>query len=197
MCRFGDKMLIMFYIVLPLLLTTSCAPTLADRVKAYQKAANSHNVEKLLSFYADDVRFEIVGTPMVMVGKENLRRPIEEQFLLNVRLTFIDIKVDGNTVTYKVKEENDWLKATGLDAVYYEYDQITFEDGLIKEEKAKPTEESIKSMIEFQTSFEKWVSEKQAEEWAKLKAEGITKENVAEWLMLARKWREEIEQGKK
>ncbi len=197
MCKFGNKMLIMFYIILPLLLTTSCAPTLVDRVKAFQEAANSHNVEKLLSFYTDDVRFEIVGIPMVMVGKENLRKPIEEQFILNVHLTFTDIKVNGNTVTYKVKEQNDWLKAAGIDAVYYEYDQITFEDGLIKEEKAKPTQESMKIMGEFQESFERWAFEKHPEERAKLKAKGITKENVAKWLMLARKWRKETEQGRK
>jgi len=197
MCKFGNKTLIVFYIVFPLLLTTSCAPRLVDRVKAFQEAANSHNVEKLVSFYADDVRFELVGTPMVIVGKENLRKPIEEQFILNAHLTFTDIKVNGNTVTYKVKEQNDWLKAAGINAVYYEYDELTFEDGLIKEEKAKPTQESMRIMVEFQTSFEKWVSEKRPEEWAKLKVEGITKENVATWLALARQWREEMGQERK
>ena len=136
MCKFGNKTLIVFYIVFPLLLTTSCAPTLVDRVKALQEAANSHNVEKLVSFYADDVRFEIVGTSMVIEGKEKLRKPIEEQFILNVHLTFTDIKVNGNTATSKVKEQNDMLKAAGIDALYYEYDQITFEDGLIIEERA-------------------------------------------------------------
>lgn len=197
MCRFVKKTFIMFYLVSLLLLTTSCAPSLVDRVEAFQKAANSHDVEKLLSFYADDVRFELVGTPMVIEGKEKLRKPIEEQFILNVHLTFADIKVSGNTATYKVKEQNDWLKAAGIDALHYEYDQITFEDGLIKQEIAKPTQESMKIMAEFQESFEKWASEKRGQEWTKLKSEGITKENVSKWLILARQWREEMEQAKK
>jgi ketosteroid isomerase-like protein len=194
MCKFGRKILIMFYIVFPLLLTTSCAPTLVDRVKAFQKAANSHNAEKLLSFYADDVRFEIIGTSMVIEGKEKLRKPIEEQCILNVHLTFTDIKVDGNTVTYKVKEQNDMLKAAGIDALHYEYDRITFKDGLIKQERARPTQESMKIMAEFRESFEKWASEKRGQEWAKLKSEGITEENVGEWLVMTRKWREEMKQ---
>lgn len=193
MCRLFNRALITFYIVFPLLLTTSCAPTLVDRVKAFQKAVNAHNVEKLLSFYADDVRFEIVGTPMVIVGKEALRKPIEEQFVLNCYLTFTDIKVNGNTATYKVKEQNDWLKAAGIDALYYEYDQITFENGLIKEEKAKPTQESMKIMSEFQESFEKWASEKRGQKWSKLKSEGINKENVSDWLTITREWRESKE----
>jgi hypothetical protein len=190
MSKFSIKVLIVFCIIFPLLVTTSCALKPEDRVKAFEEAANSGDVEKSLSFYADDVRFEIAGTPMVIEGKENLRKPIEENFILNGRLTFTDIKVNGNTATYKVKEQNDWLKAAGIDALYYEYDQITFEDGLIKKETAKPTQESAKIMAEFQQSFEKWASEKQAQEWAKLKSEGITKENVGKWLTLVRQWRE-------
>ena len=190
MCRFWNKALIMSCIVFPLLLTTSCAPTLADRVEAFQKAANSGDVEKSLSFYADDVRFEIAGTPMVIEGKENLRKPIEEHIMLNGHLTFTDTKVKGNTATYKVKEQNDWLKAAGIDALYYEYDQLTFKDGLIKKEVAKPSQKSMKVMAEFRGTFEKWASENQGQEWAKLKSEGITRENVSRWLAIIRQWRQ-------
>jgi hypothetical protein len=190
MCKFGGKKLIMFCIVFLILLTTACAPKLADRVKAFQKAANGRDVEKSLSFYADDVRFELVGTPMVIEGKEKLRKPIEEHFILNGRLTFTDTKVNGNTATYKVREQNDMLKAAGIDALYYEYDQITFKDGLIKKEIAKPTRKSAEIMGEFRESFEKWASENRGQEWAKLKSEGITKENVHRWLAIIRQWRE-------
>lgn len=190
MSKFGNKAFIVFCIVFPLLLTTSCAPSLADRAKAFNEAVNSHDIEKLLSFYADDVRFELVGTPMVIEGKEKLRKPIEEQSILNCHLTFTDIVVDGNTVTYKVKEQSDWLKAAGIDALYYEYDQITFEDGLITQEIAKPTQDSMKIMGQFQQSFEKWATEKRGQEWAELKSEGITKENVSDWLAITQQWRE-------
>ncbi|MFA5251042.1 MAG: nuclear transport factor 2 family protein [Phycisphaerae bacterium] len=190
MCKFGSKILVMFCAALPVLLTTSCAPSLAGRVKEFQKAANSGDVEKTMSFYANDVRFEVVGTPMVIEGKEKLRKAIEEQFILNVHFTFTDIKADGNTVTYKVKEQSDWLKAAGVDALYYEYDQIIFEDGLIKKETAKPTQKSAEIMGEFRKTFDKWASENRGQEWAKLKSEGITKENVGEWLAMIRQWKE-------
>jgi ketosteroid isomerase-like protein len=191
MYGFINKKLIIFYNLSLLLLTTSCAPTPMDRVQAFHKAANSKDVEQLLSFYADDVRFELAGTPMVIEGKENLRKPIEEQFILNVNMVFTDIEINGNTATYKVKEQNDMLKAAGINAIYYEYDQITFEDGLIIEERAKPTKESMMIMGEFRKSFEKWASEKRAEEWAKLKTEGVTRENADKWLTLTRQWRKE------
>jgi ketosteroid isomerase-like protein len=190
MRKFGNKIFIMFCVVFPLLLTTSCAPSLVGRVEAFQKAANSHNIEKSMSFYADDVRFEVVGTPMVIESKEKLRKAIEEQFILNVRFTFTDIKADGNTVTYKVKEQSDWLKAAGIDALYYEYDQTTFDNGLIKKEVAKPTQKSLEIMDEFRQSFAKWATEKQGQEWTRLKSEGITKENVGRWLAIIRQWQE-------
>jgi limonene-1,2-epoxide hydrolase len=190
MRKFGNKILITFCVVFPLLLTTSCTPSLVGRVEAFQKAVNSHNVEKSMSFYADDVRFEILGTAMVIEGKEKLRKAIEEQVILNVHFTFTDIKADGNTVTYKVKEQNDWLKAAGIDALDYEYDQTTFEDGLIKKEIAKPTQKSMEIMAEFRKTFEKWASEKRGQEWARLKSEGITKENVNRWLAIIREWQE-------
>jgi len=187
MRKFGNKIIIIFA-VFSLLLTTSCAPTLVNRVESFQKAANSHDVEKTMAFYADDVRFEITGTPMVIEGKEKLRKAIEEQFILNVHFTFTDIKADGNTVTYKVKEQSDWLKAMGVDALNYEYDRTTFDNGLIKKEIAKPTQKSTEIMDEFRKSFGKWASENQGQEWARLKSEGITKENVNRWLAIIKQW---------
>ncbi len=190
MRKFDNRILITFCVVFPLLLTSSCAPTLVGRVEAFQKAANSHDIEKSMSFYADDVRFEVVGTPMVIEGKEKLRKAIEEQFLLNVHFTFTDIKADGNTVTYKVKERSDWLKAMGVDTLDYEYDRTTFDNGLIKKEIAKPTQKSTEIMDEFRKSFDKWASENQGQEWDRLKSEGITKENVNRWLAMIRRWQE-------
>ncbi len=197
MRKIGNKAIIVSCIVSLPLLITSCEPTLINKVKAFQEAINNHDIEKSMSFYADDVRFELLGTPMVIEGRENLRKPIEEQFILNNHLTLTDIKADGNTVTCKVKEQNDMLKAAGIDALHYDYNRLTFKDGLIKQEIAKPTQETLKIMAEFREPFEKWASEKRTQQWAKLKSKGITKENVSEWLDITRQWREEMKQERK
>lgn len=129
---------------------------------------------------------------MAMQGKEALRKAIEREAMLNAQHTFTDIKVEGNTATFKATGTNDMLKAAGIGALDYEYDQITFnKDGLIQQEQAKPTQESMKRMGMFQESFEQWASKKLGQEWAKLRTEDVTKENVSAWLALAREWREE------
>ena len=196
MRKFINKSLIMLYLSFLLLSTTSCAPNLKDRVKAFQEAYNSHDVEKELSLCEEDLRFEIVGES-VTEGKEELRKLCEMGAILNDHLTLTDLKVSGDTVTCRLKEHNDWFKAGGIDAVYYESAQFTFKNGLIKEVRSKYTQDTARSLKEFHASFGKWGSEKRSQELAELAPEGkLTKENVSRLLTLVREWREETEEEK-
>lgn len=191
MRRLANKLLIIPYISSLLLLTTSCAPTLMGRIKALQAAHNRSDVEKELSFFTDDVRCEF--GEYVLEGKEQLRKAVEQNAIFNSHMTFSDCKQSGNSVTCKVKERNDLLKAAGIGLTYYEFSQQVFEKGLIKEVRAKPTEESVRDLREFQEGFGRWAADNQAQKWIELDAEGITKENVDKWLALVREWREEKE----
>ncbi len=173
-------------------LITSCLPTLVGRVHAMKDAHNRGDIEKELSFFAEDVRCDFGGT-FVISGKAELRKAVEGNALFDSQMTFTDCKESGNTVTCKVKEQNDMLKAAGLGAVYYEFCEHIFENGLIKGVRAKPVEENVRALKEFRESFGKWVSETMPQESAELKVEGITKNNVNKWLALMRQWREENE----
>ena len=81
------------------------------------------------------------------------------------------------------------LKAAGIGPVYYEFSEQTYENGLIKGVRAKPTQESVQIMREFRSAFGQWASDTYPQEWAKLSAAGVTKENVNKWLTLVREWR--------
>ena len=177
-------------------LVTSCAPTLVERVYAMKEAHNRGDVEKELSFFCDDIRCEF-GESFVINGKEELRKAIEQNALLRSQMTFTDCKESGNTVTCKVIEQNDMLKAAGIGPVYYEFSKQTYENGLIKGVRARPTQESIQMMREFREAFGQWASGTYPQEWAKLSDEGVTKENVKKWLALVREWRRESKRGSK
>jgi hypothetical protein len=176
-------------------LITSCAPTLVERVHAMKDAHNRGDIEKELSFFADDVRCEFGGS-FVINGKEELRKAVEQNALFRSRMTFTDCKESGNTVTCKVREENDMLKAAGLGPVYYEFSKQTYENGLIKGLRARPTQESIQMMRDFREAFGQWASDKYPQEWARLSGEGVTQENVKKWLALVSTWRKEKERKK-
>lgn len=190
-----NKLYVVFC-VSSILLLTSCAPTLVERVHAMKDAHNRGDVEKELSFFSDDIRCEFGGS-FVINGKEELRKAIEQNALLRSQMTFTDCKESGDTVTCKVTEENDMLMAAGIGPVYYEFSKQTYENGLIKGLRARPTQESIQMMREFREAFGRWASGTYPQEWAKLSDEGVTKENVKKWLALVREWRRESKRGSK
>ena len=192
MCRFINKRRVMLYLFFVVVLTTSCTSKKIDeQVKAYQEAHNRGNVKKELSFYTEDVTIEVVGEWTVK-GKEGLRTLVETDAALNSHLIFTDVKVSNNNVTCSVEEQNDMLKIAGIDTLYYEFREFTFEKVLIKGVRTKSTEKSAKAMQEFRVSFVGWAGENQREELAELQGEGLmTKDNVGRWLALMRAWQEE------
>ncbi len=191
MYRFLNKLFVVLCVSCVFMIT-SCAPTLVGRVHAMRDAHNRGDVEKELSFFADDVRCEF-GDSIVINGKEELRKAVEQNALFNSQMTFTDCKESGNTVTCKVTEQNDMLQAAGIGPVYYEFSEQTFEGGLIKRLRARPTKDSILVMGEFREAFVQWAPDTRPQEWTRLGAEGVTKENVNQWLTLIRQWREDAQ----
>ncbi len=133
---------ILVSIMMACVLLASCAPDLAERVRAYESTYNAHDVEKLMAFYADDIRFEIVGV-WVKRGKEPVRELAEWDKTTNMHVTISDISVNGNTVTCKLIETNDWWKLAGMGEVHYEPTVLIFRDGLICDIRATMTQEGV------------------------------------------------------
>lgn len=193
MCRFISKRRVVLYLSFLLLLTTSCNQKLEEQVQAYLEAHNSGDVEKELSLFADNPKYEVVDQ-WTREGIGNLRILIETDAALNSKLTIKDVKVSKNKVTCILEERSDWLKLAGIDPLYYEYREFIFEKGLIKEIRSKPTEEGANALEAFRTSFYEWAMKNRTEEMRVLRRQNIiSKDNVGKWLELFRAWREESE----
>ena len=186
---------IAFWLSFSALLTTSCTSRLVDRVQAMAQAHNRHDVDNEIRFYTDDARFEMAGR-WTRQGTDQLRQMLDMDAALNSYLTYTFCEVRGNTVTCRVREENDLLSAAGIEAIYYESVAHVFDGWFIKEVKVKQTPESQRLLQETMESFSQWASEKQSQQWAALRAQGqnITKDNLDIWLALLRQWREETAQ---
>ena len=173
-----------------------CSPRLEGRLKAYEDAHNSHDVEKVMVFYAEDFRFEMVGS-WVAEGKEEMRKLEEWDAAVNSQLTFTDLNVSGDTVTCKVMERNDLYRVAGIEGMHYKSSIFIFRDGLIKEIIAEQTEESVKTKEAVFKSFIEWASKERSQELAELKHEGeyvFNAENAKSWLILLQEWREKTTQ---
>ncbi|MDH4241209.1 MAG: hypothetical protein OEW48_16750 [Phycisphaerae bacterium] len=196
MSRFVSKPHIVLYFLFLLLLTTSCRPKLDEKITAYQEAHNSGDVEKEMSFFAEDIKYDVIGQWKV-TDKEDLKKLAETDVVLNSHLIFTDIKSSKNKVTCKVEEENDLLKICGIDKLYYEFRDFIFVDGLIKEVRTQPTQEGADALRNSYGAFGRWAAENRKEELDELRsASVITKDNVGKWMELMRQWREESEKEK-
>ncbi len=170
----------------------SCSPDLEDKVKIYEQAHNNHDIEKVMSLYTSDIRFEIVGT-WIKTGREQVRGVAEWDAATNSNMIISNIEVHEDTVTFNLKEGNEWFRLIGIEYMYYEPCKIVFFDGLIKELKAEVTHESIKAFQEVWPSVYQWLYEEKNEELSELMSEGeflYNSENAKKWLSLLRELRE-------
>jgi len=211
MRSFTKKRRIILYPLFLLLLITSCTPKPEEQAKApkapeeqakapeeqikvYQEAYNSGDVEKELSCFTEDIRFEVVEQYRVE-GKKALRRLFETNAVLNSQIVLTDLKIDGNRITCKIKEESDWITVSGIGVLDYEFCRFTFEKGLIKDVSLNYTQTSKQAVKEHIASFNKWAAEKRSEEFNVLQRTGlVTKDTVGTYLTLLREWREDIKE---
>jgi hypothetical protein len=193
MRRFISRPHIVLYFLFLLLLTTSCSPKLDEKIKAYQEAHNRGDIEKVMSFFTEDIKYDVIGQWKV-TSKESLKSRVEIDVFLNSHVNFTDIKSSKNKVTCKVEEQNDLLKVSGIDTIYYEFREFIFEDGLIKEAKTQLTQEGVDALRNIQRAFGEWAAENRKEEVAELKSVRIVNKDIfAKWLALMREWREEMD----
>ena len=176
------------------ILAGSCSPSLTSQVRAMERAHNLHQLDKELSFYADDARFEFVGEFAVQ-GKDKLRKIFTVDVLLNNSLAFSDISIVGNSVFCKVEEKNDMWRALGVEKVYSRC-EIVFKNGLIQEVRATKSaqSESAAELDKADQAFSAWADKNRPQEVARLLGgkpfEGfLTPENALGFLKLAREWK--------
>lgn len=176
------------------ILAGSCSPSLTSQIRAMEKVHNLHQLDKELSFYADDVRFE-VEDGITVQGKDELRKLFTVDVLLNNSLAFSDISIVGNSVFCKVEEKNDMWRALRVEAVRHEHGEIVFKNGLIQEVKSTTSaqSESEAELDKADEAFSTWADKNRPEEVARLLGgkpfKGLTPETALDWLKLAREWK--------
>ena len=188
----GSRLL--FCLLLLFVMSLGCTPKPADLLKAYEKALNSHDVNGIIRFYAEDIRFEVVGG-FVKVGRREVRELTKWDAAVNGQMTFTDIVVSGDTITCRAIERNDWLRLAGIEEVHYGSNTIVYNGVLISSIKAELTRKSSQAIGQALQSITEWASQERSQELAELMPEGefVYSAELAEgWLALLSEWREEM-----
>lgn len=183
-------------LILWIVLILGCSPNLEDQVKTYEQVHNRHDIEKVMSLYTKDITFEIVGT-WTKVGIEQVRKLAEWDAATNSHMIISDIEIHRDTVTFKLKEGNDWWRLAGIEDLYYEPCRMVFQGGKINQLKAEVTQESMKAFQEVWPAIVQWASKERSEALSELMPEGefvYSAESAKRWLALLREWRENTNQ---
>jgi len=170
-----------------------CSPKSSpvDLVRAYQSAYNSHDLERLLSLFAEDATFEVVGQ-FVFKGKQAVRRVAEYDFALNIHMNIIGPTIKGDTIFCGLIETNDWLKTAGIGEARYT-GWFVFEGGLIKLIEGKALPETDTAFSQVLNPLIEWASKERPEQLAQMMPEGkfvYNAENAKKSLALLRQWQE-------
>jgi len=189
------SVIVLWSLLLPLILTisfSSCSkPNLGDIVREHIKAVNNDDVEKNLTFFADDIVFEIFDD-VKLSGKDQLRGLMESDVVNKARLTINDTKVEGDTVIVKLKEKNEGYRLLGIEespfkAIY------KFRGRLLEKVKLEGTPAGAKLYDEKYKRFAEWASKEHPEEFKKQETGGYTAEDCRLYLSLLKEWRDKTQ----
>jgi len=183
---------------LPLLLAMvlSCSPRLEERVKAFERAYNERDVEKVMSFYAEDAVHAVPGV-FVAQGSEELRALTEHDAVLNTRLSLGECRTVGDTVRCELTFSSDWTTAAGIRQVRYSA-AFVFSDGLIKEFVTEVSPEGAQAFSNVFNPFLAWASAEKPEQVREMMPEGefvYSAQNAKRSLALLREWQQEMEES--
>ena len=171
---------------------SSCSQiNLGDIVREHIKAVNNDDVNKNLTFFTDDIVFEIFDDAKLS-GKGQLKGLLESDVVNKARLTINDIEVEGDTVIVKLTEKNEGYRLLGIEespfmAIY------RFRGRLLEKVKLEGTPESTKLWDEKFKPFAEWASKEHPQELSKEEKGGYTAENARLFLSLLQEWRDKTQ----
>jgi hypothetical protein len=140
------------------------------RVKVIAKTHASGDLDKLLSFLADDYTRVDVATGKT-VGREAIEAMLEWEMALHGRFTYDDLVWEGATVTGLFEETNDIYDLLGIEPRRYRM-VFTFEEDLLREQRIERLEPEGPGLDEALAPFLVWASGRRADALALVYRDG-------------------------
>jgi len=165
-------------------------PKIAEITQAYFQDFNAHDTEKILSYFTEDIRYEVVGG-FSLQQKGQVRSLLDWYAALNEKLSYDEIGVRGDTVSFKLSENNDWLRLLGAKESIFKYAYIVFRGDSVSSFKGEISAESLKGLRAPYSSFLSWAKKERKDQVDKLMPGGqfsIGTAEALEWRNLLSEW---------
>jgi len=185
------------YILLVICVTAilACSSENKDFVKSFEDAINSHDVDRVMSFYSTEVSIMMSGVANSLF-REEMRPMAEWDAAVNTQVHFRVVNISGDTITCIKEEQNDWFRLFEIDTIFFDPWQIVVENGKITAMMSELTRRSAMAMQRGMNTFMNWASIKHPQELLALMPDGeftYGADAANKWLELVREWRETVE----
>ena len=166
---------------------------LLQRVSDYEDACNRHDLDVVLSLYAEDAHLEF-GPLGTIEGNDRIRGIHEYDRAIDTELQFENCTVAHRTVTCRAVENNQWLVTAGLEPLIYSASIFEFNyRGQIETTVAQMSPESAQVLGGVMARFNAWARKNAAWEYSELfRPDGsfeYSHDSGGKMLELLRQWR--------
>lgn len=136
-------------------IVASCSQKGINDLREYEIAHNTHNVQRSLSFYDDSISFEIKDV-WSKKGLKEIRELELWDSTLNSRLNIEIMYHKRDSFWCRVREENDWFKAAGIEYLIHEPATFVVRKGKIHSIQATSTQEANQKIGQAISSLFDW-----------------------------------------
>ena len=162
-------------------------------ILAYQEAHNNQDVDRALSLFAPNIRFEMAGI-WVREGLEQQRELEEWDAALSSKLVFDNFKKRGGRTECTAIETNAWLKMAGIGTVTYESVLFEFDGDQIIRIRAKLAPKSEMAMDKAMNGVVRWALDHKLSKIEEIIPRGLFhygKQQAEDWLVMLNDWQQQ------
>ena len=146
-------------LIIFMLVSCSFTPSPETIVTDYSRVLSSHDVDSLMTYYSDDIVFDIPQMSMYLEGKNALRGVAEYDSVLGTIMTLGELSSFGDTVFCSITEKNKWLTIAGIDSAYYPKATFIISNNHISVIQAELSDSTERQMRTVMSSFIPWLNE--------------------------------------
>ena len=129
-------------------------------IKSYLAAHNEHDIQKELSFYDENIEFELKGV-WTKSGLSEMRALADWDAALNSNLSLKSIRSGSDSLHCTIVENNDWFRAVGINDLVHDPVVFLTDNGKIVKIVAYPSVETGQEMEAAVGRLFQWSQENQ------------------------------------
>jgi len=183
------KSVFCFFVFIFLIILSCSKQSPVELAKNYEMVYNSHDVEKIMSLYAEDIIFKL--DDKYIIDREDLCNMASYDSALNVRLEYRDMQTVGDSAVFDVYETNDWLQISGVGEYHYDKCVMTFEDSLVTMIEAKSSKKTLAEVGKVFRALGEWLPDSLSFEMNDLLQSGFSAKSAERWKKILRQWRDD------